>query len=140
MDTIYSTKATANGGREGRSKTDDGALDVTLVKPKEMGGPGTGGVNPEQLFATGYAGCFLGALKAAARKAGVDVSDDATVEAEVGIGNRDDGGGFGLTVALTAKIPGVDQATTKDLMEKAHVICPYSHAIKQTIDVKLNAG
>lgn len=140
MDTLYTAKATATGGREGRSRTDDGALDVTLVKPKEMGGPGAGGVNPEQLFATGYAGCFLGAMKAAAGKAGVEVSDDATVEAEIGIGKRDDGGGFGLTVALTAKFPGVDQQTIKDLMEKAHVICPYSHAIKQTIDVKLNAG
>jgi Ohr subfamily peroxiredoxin len=140
MDTLYKTKATATGGRTGRSRTEDGVLDLTMVSPKEMGGNGGDGVNPEQLFAAGYAACFLGALKAAAGKAGVTVSDDATVSAEIGVGKRDDGGGLGLTVALTGNIPGVDKATTEDLMNKAHIICPYSHAIKQTIDVKLSAA
>jgi lipoyl-dependent peroxiredoxin len=140
MDVLYSTNATATGGRVGHSRTEDGAVDVKLTSPKEMGGDGAAGVNPEQLFAAGYAGCFLGALKAAAKKSNVTVGDDATITATVGVGRRDDGGGLGLEVGLKAHVPGVDEATVKDLMEKAHVICPYSHAIKQTIDVKLSVG
>src|SRR3546814_18404131 len=96
MKILYTTKASAMGGRAGHAKSEDGVLDVDLTTPKEMGGDGARGTNPEQLFAAGYSACFLGALKAAARKEKVDIPADATVSAQVGIGPRDDGKGFGI--------------------------------------------
>lgn len=140
VDVKYRTQATATGGRDGHSATKDGAVDVQLVTPKELGGAGGDGVNPEQLFATGYAACFLGALKAVAGKAKVKVSADATVTADVGIGPRADGGGFGLDVALTVSLPGVEDDVADDLIAKAHVVCPYSHATQNNINVSLSRG
>lgn len=138
MKIIYSTKATATGGRVGRARTDDGALDVTLNKPKEMGGDGKAGTNPEQLFAAGYSGCFLGALRFVAGKEKVTIPDDAKVTATVGFGQRDDGEGFGIDVALSVFVPGVDKAKVKNLVDKAHVVCPYSHATRGSLNVRLN--
>lgn len=140
VDVKYRTKATATGGREGHSATEDGAVDVKLVTPKELGGGGGDGVNPEQLFATGYAACFLGALKAVAGKDKIKVPADATVQAEVGIGPRSDGEGFGLEVALTVTLPGIEADVVDDLMARAHVVCPYSHATKNNIKVDLKRG
>ncbi len=140
VDVKYRTKATATGGREGHSATEDGAVDVRLVTPKELGGGGGDGVNPEQLFATGYAACFLGALKAVAGKDKIKVSSDATVQAEVGIGPRSDGGGFGLEVALTVTLPGIEADVADDLIARAHVVCPYSHATQNNIKVDLKRG
>lgn len=133
VDIKYRTDATATGGgREGRSRTSDGKVDVTLTPPKELGGSGAG-TNPEQLFATGYAACFLGALRAAAGKEKIKVPDDATVKATVGIGPREDGQGFGLEVDLELHVPGMTEAEAEDLMQKADIICPYSHATKGNI-------
>ncbi|MEE4346085.1 MAG: organic hydroperoxide resistance protein [Paracoccaceae bacterium] len=140
VDVKYRTKATATGGRDGHSATQDGAVDVKLVTPKELGGAGGDGVNPEQLFATGYAACFLGALKFAAGQAKVKVPADATVTADVGIGPRADGGGFGLDVALTVTLPGIADDVADDLIARAHVVCPYSHATQNNIAVSLNRG
>lgn len=140
VDVKYRTKATATGGREGHSATEDGAVDVRLVTPKELGGGGGDGVNPEQLFATGYAACFLGALKAVAGKDKIKVSSDATAQAEVGIGPRSDGGGFGLEVALTVTLPGIEADVADDLIARAHVVCPYSHATQNNIKVDLKRG
>lgn len=140
MQILYTASATATGGRKGHSETDDGKLAVDLSTPKELGGDGGEGTNPEQLFAAGYAACFLGALKAAARKDGATLPEETDVVAEVGIGKRDDGEGFGLRVGLTAHVPGVDAETVKDLMDRAHVICPYSHAIKSNVQVSLTVG
>lgn len=137
VDVKYRTQATATGGRDGHSATTDGAVDVRLVTPKELGGAGGDGVNPEQLFATGYAACFLGALKFVAGQAKVRVSADATVTADVGIGPRADGGGFGLDVALTVSLPGIAEDVTNDLIARAHVVCPYSHATQNNIAVRL---
>jgi Ohr subfamily peroxiredoxin len=131
---LYSTSATATGGRDGRSKTHDGAVDVTLVTPKELGGAGGDGVNPEQLFASGYAACFLGALKFYAGQKKVAVPADASVTATVGIGPRDDDG-FGLDVKIAVSLPGVDPAVAKDLIAGAHHVCPYSHATKGSLDI-----
>lgn len=139
VDVRYKTSATAHGGRDGRAKTADGSLDITMSPPKELGGVGRGN-NPEQLFALGYAACFLGALKFAAGKEKIKVPDDATVTAHVGIGPRDDGQGFGLAVQLDIHLPGVDKKQARDLTEKAHVVCPYSHATKGNISVKLNVA
>ena len=140
MSVLYRTKASATGGRTGHGKTEDGALSVDLVTPKELGGPGGAGNNPEQLFAVGYSACFLGALKFVAGKERVRISDDAAVTADVGIGPRDDGTGFGLDVALTVSLPGLERATAESLVEKAHVVCPYSHATRNGLDVRLTVA
>ena len=132
---VYSTEATATGGgRDGKSATTDGALAVTLAVPKEMGGTGAGN-NPEQLFAVGYAGCYLGAMRFVAgnEKLGT-VPPDASVTATVGIGPRAEGG-FGLQVALAVSMPGVDRAVAEKIAERGHFICPYSNATKGNIEV-----
>lgn len=137
VNVLYSTSARATGGRDGHSATLDGAVDVTLATPKELGGAGGPGVNPEQLFATGYAACFLGAMKFVASQGGsVKVPADATVTSTVGIGPRSEGG-FGLEIALEVSLPGVDRAAGEDLIAKAHQVCPYSNATRNNIDVKL---
>lgn len=127
MPVLYTAQATATGGRTGTAKSSDGKLDVTLDTVKELGGAGGAGTNPEQLFAAGYAACFLGALKFVAGKAKVAIPTDTAVTADVGIGPRADGGGFELTIGLNVTIPGVDRATAEDLVAQAHVVCPYSH-------------
>jgi Ohr subfamily peroxiredoxin len=137
MKIAYKTTATSSGGRDGRSKTADGTLDLKLSTPKELGGAGGDGTNPEQLFASGYSACFLGALKFAAGKEKIRIPDDATVTATVGIGPRDDGQGFGIDVDMDVSLPGIERAKAEDLVNKAHIVCPYSHATKGNIDVRL---
>ena len=134
---LYTTKATANGGRDGRAKTADGTLDVALSTPKELGGGGGSGNNPEQLFAAGYSACFLGAMKAVAAKGGPKIPNDATVTATVGIGPRSEGG-FGLDIALDISMPGVPKEEARELVDKAHQVCPYSNATRGNVDVRLN--
>lgn len=133
---LYTAHATANGGREGSAKTDDGRLSVKLSTPKEIGGAGGDGTNPEQLFACGYSACFLGALKLVAGKEKVELPENTTVSAAVGIGPIPTG--FGLAVELTVSAPGVDQSKLKDLVDKANVVCPYSNATQNNINVKLS--
>ncbi|WP_458243559.1 organic hydroperoxide resistance protein [Streptomyces sp. MAI_2237] len=132
-DVLYSAVATAENGRDGRVATDDGRLDVVVNPPKEMGGNGTG-TNPEQLFAAGYSACFQGALGVVAREAKADIAG-STVTAKVGIGRNDDG--FGIIVEISARIPNVDAETARDLVERAHQICPYSKATRGNISVTL---
>lgn len=135
---LYRTSATATGGRDGRTALDDGSLSLKLTVPKELGGPGGEGHNPEQLFAAGYAACFLGAMKYVASQGGaVKVPADAKVTAAVGIGPRSEGG-FGLEVELRISLPGVERAAAQALAEKAHnEICPYSHATRNNLSVRL---
>lgn len=137
MKTLYTTQATATGGRTGSARTADGALDVTLVTPKELGGPGGEGNNPEQLFAAGYSACFLGAIKFVAGQKKVKLAEDSNVTATVGIGPRDDGQGFGLDVALEISLPGIDRETAQAIVDQAHIVCPYSHATRHGLDVRL---
>ena len=139
VNVIYTTSATATGGRDGSTRSDDGSVDVKLVVPKEMGGPGGDGANPEKLFAAGYAACFLGAMKAVSGKVGVRVPADATVTAEVGFGPRE-GGGYGVTADLTATLPGVERAEAEKLMAAAHEVCPYSNATHGNLDVGLTVA
>ncbi len=139
VDVKYTTQATATGGRDGRSTTADGALDVRLATPKELGGAGGEGNNPEQLFAAGYAACFLGALKFVAAQEKVRVPAEATVTAKVGIGPRQ-AGGFGITADLTVSLPGIDRAQAEALVEKAHHVCPYSNATRGNVDVGLTVA
>ncbi|OYX75860.1 MAG: organic hydroperoxide resistance protein [Rhizobiales bacterium 32-66-11] len=136
VDVKYTTQATATGGRDGRSTTADGTLDVKLTIPKELGGPGGEGNNPEQLFAAGYSACFLGALKVVGGQEKVRIPADATVTATVGIGPRSEGG-FGITAALKISLPGIERAQAEDLVAKAHQICPYSNATRNNVDVGL---
>ena len=137
VDVKYTTSAMATGGRDGRSATKDGSLDVKLATPKELGGGGGPGNNPEQLFAAGYAACFLGAMKFVASQGGTaKVPNDATVTSTVGIGPRSEGG-FGITVALDIGLPGVDKAQAQELVEKAHQVCPYSNATRGNVEVTL---
>ena len=135
---LYRAYAEAYGGRDGRAVSSDGILDVALTTPKELGGAGGEGTNPEQLFAAGYSACFLGAMKAVAGQGGTaKVPNDAAVTATVGIGPRSEGG-FGLDVALDVTLPGVPREQAQDLVEKAHQVCPYSNATRGNLDVKLN--
>jgi len=137
MSALYTAVATATGdGRDGRSRSDDGLLDVDLAIPKEMGGAG-GATNPEQLFAAGYAACFHSALKVVARRERATVSDSAVV-AEVSLHPTPEGG-FALTVALHAELGGVDQATADALVAAAHQVCPYSNATRGNVDVTVDA-
>ena len=134
---LYSAKATASGaGRDGRTRTDDGVLDLSLSVPKGLGGGGGPGTNPEQLFASGYSACFLGALRAVAGKAKFDAPADTSVTATVGIGPG--GGGYLLAVTLDVALPGADEQQARQIVDKAHQVCPYSNATRDNVDVKLN--
>ncbi|HEY8718691.1 organic hydroperoxide resistance protein [Pengzhenrongella sp.] len=135
MSALYTAIATSTGdGRAGgRSRSDDGALDVTLAIPKEMGGPG-GGTNPEQLFAAGWAACFHSAIKAIAAKSKIAITDSAVI-AEISLQPVD--GGYGLSAALDIELGGIDQTAADDLVAAAHQMCPYSNATRGNIDVKL---
>lgn len=135
MPILYTTKATSTGGRAGSSKTEDGALAVTLTVPKALGGDGAPGTNPEQLFAAGYSACFLGALKYVASQEKVKIPEDTTITATVGIGPREDGKGFGIEVSLAVHIPGLDKAEAERLAAAAHIVCPYSHALAHPREV-----
>jgi Ohr subfamily peroxiredoxin len=134
MDVLYTAEATAWGGREGRSASSDGMLDVQLRIPKELGGPG-GGTNPEELFAAGYAGCFHSALKRVASGMKLDVSESA-ITARVGLGANGTGG-FGLAVELVGELPGLSAEQGRELLEKAHQVCPYSNATRGNVEVTL---
>ena len=130
---LYRTSATATGGRDGQAATEDGSFAVKLATPKELGGAGGGGNNPETLFAAGYAACFIGAMKAGA---GRKVPADAKVTASVGIGPRSEGG-FGLDIDLAVSLPGLSAEEARALVEKAHQVCPYSNATRGNVDVRL---
>jgi len=138
MTILYTTKATVTGGREGRARSEDGRLALSLSTPKELGGNGGDGTNPEQLFAAGYSACFLSAIKYVAGQKKVKVSDEAAVTATVGIGPRADGRGFGLDVALAVSLPGVEANLAREIVEAAHVACPYSEATRRNLDVRIS--
>ncbi len=138
MSILYTAQASATGGRAGRAVSDNGVLDVKLTVPKELGGDGATGTNPEQMFAAGYSACFLGALKAVAGKEKMKLSEDTTVTARVGIGPRDDGTGFHIEVALSVNIPGVERAVAERLAAAAHIVCPYSHAMRTSTEVPVS--
>jgi Ohr subfamily peroxiredoxin len=132
---LYTAHATATGGREGRGESSDGALKVQLSTPKGLGGGGGPGTNPEQLFAVGYAACFIGALKAVGAQQKIKVPDDVSINSEVGIGPIP--GGFGIQVALAITLPGFERAAAEALVAAAHQVCPYSNATRGNIDVTL---
>jgi lipoyl-dependent peroxiredoxin len=137
MAVIYQTSATSTGdGRSGHVRSVDGVIDTDLAVPKEMGGVGGALPNPEEFFAAGYAACFHSALRGVARRQRITLNDDA-VTVDVGIGPRDEGG-FGLTVAIEAELPGVEETKARELLDAAHQVCPYSNATRGNIDVKIS--
>lgn len=140
MAILYTAQASATGGRAGRAVSDNGVLDVTLTVPKELGGDGATGTNPEQLFAAGYSACFLGALKFVAGKEKVKISEDTKITTRVGIGPREDGTGFGIEVAITAELPGVEREVAEELVAAAHIVCPYSHAMRTSTEVPVSVA
>ncbi|CAM4391567.1 Organic hydroperoxide resistance protein [Bordetella tumbae] len=131
---VYRAHAKATGGRDGRAVSSDNILDVKLAVPREMGGPG-GGTNPEQLFAAGYSACFLGAMKFVANRDKLSIPADVSIEGAVGIGPLPTG--FGIEVELKISLPGLAREQAEDLVQRAHIVCPYSNATRGNIDVTL---
>ncbi len=136
MQVLYTANATATGGRDGRAASNDQQLSVKLTTPKELGGAGGEGTNPEQMFAAGYSACFIGAMKFVAAAIKVVLPADTTVNGLVGIGPNGKGG-FGLEVALNVSIPGMEREAAQALVDKAHEVCPYSNATRGNIDVTI---
>ena len=132
---LYRAQATATGGRDGRAVSSDGVLDVKLTTPKELGGAGGEGTNPEQLFAAGYSACFIGAMKVVAGRAKIALPADLSIEGHVGIGAIPNG--FGIEVELKISLPGMAREEAEALVAKAHAVCPYSNATRGNIDVTL---
>lgn len=137
MSALYTATATSTGGRDGRSVSSDEKLDLKLSTPKELGGAGGEGTNPEQLFACGYSACFIGAMKHVAGSKKIKLESDPKVTAKVGIGENTKGVGFAIEVELHIDLPGLDEDTKKSLVEEAHQVCPYSNATRGNVDVKL---
>ena len=137
VNVLYRTTAVATGGRDGEAATKDGSFQVKLATPKELGGPGGPGNNPEQLFAAGYAACFIGAMKFVGAQDKVKVPADTKVTSMVGIGPRSEGG-FGLDIALEVSLQGLPRAQAVALIEKAHQVCPYSNATRNNVAVRLS--
>src|ERR1700753_3088039 len=137
VDAKYKTTATATGGgRDGKTSLADGTMSLQLTVPKELGGPGGDGANPEKLFALGYSACFLSAMRTASAKTKIKRPEGSTVTATIGIGPRSEGG-FGITAELDVYLPALPEAEAKQLVEATHEICPYSNAIKASVDVKI---
>jgi Ohr subfamily peroxiredoxin len=129
---LYTAKAHTTGGRDGQSRTDDGRLEVKLSPPGQAGN----GTNPEQLFAAGYAACFIGAIKAVAGKMKVTVPNDVAIDSEVDLGPTTNG--YGIAVRLNVSLPGMERAAAQQLVDAAHQVCPYSNATRNNIDVKIS--
>ncbi len=140
MNPLYETQATAIGGRNGAAATSDGRLRFNLAIPKELGGPGGEGVNPEQLFALGYAACFLTAIKEVAGQSSIEIAADSNVTATVGIGPRETGEQLALSVELMIDLPDLDRDVAQGLVLRAHDICPYSAAVRGNLDVRLRVA
>jgi lipoyl-dependent peroxiredoxin len=135
---LYTAQATSTGGRTGTTKSSDGEINLSLATPKQMGGAGGPGTNPEQLFAAGYSACFIGAMKAVAAHDKIHLPAEVSIEAQVSIGAMvGKPGAFGISVDMAISVPGMDRTATEALVAKAHEVCPYSNATRGNIDVVL---
>ncbi len=132
---LYTAAAKATGGREGTVHGENPSLDLKLSTPKELGGAGGTGTNPEQLFAAGYSACFIGALKVVAMREKVSLPAEVSIEGHVGIGPISHG--FCIEVELKISLPGIEKSVAESLVEKAHMVCPYSNATRGNIKVTL---
>ena len=136
---VYTAYATSTGGRTGTTESSDGAIKLSLVTPKELGGAGGAGTNPEQLFAAGYSACFIGAMKAVAARQKLALPADVSIAASVSIGPMTGKpGAFGIAVTLAVSVPGLERAAAEQLVSAAHEVCPYSNATRGNIDVALS--
>jgi Ohr subfamily peroxiredoxin len=140
MKNIYQATVTSNGGRDGRSISNDNKLDVALSTPKELGGLGGEGTNPEQLFAAGYSACFIGALKFVAGQKKIRLPNELNVKAVIGIGENPKGIGFAISADLTVSLPGIEEGVAEELVEQAHLVCPYSNATRGNISLTTHIG
>lgn len=135
---LYTATATATGGRAGTAKSSDGVLDLALTTPKELGGNGATGTNPEQLFAAGYSACFIGAMKAVAGKQKIALPAEVSITSDVAIGpHANKPGAFGIQVDMRISVPGMERAALEALVATAHEVCPYSNATRGNVDVTL---
>jgi len=132
---LYRAHAHVTGGRDGRATIPESNIDLRLTTPKELGGGGGDGTNPEQLFAAGYSACFIGAIKFVSARDKINLPKEVAIDGSVGIGQIPNG--FGIEVELRISLPGMDPSEAQELIEKAHVVCPYSNATRNNIDVKL---
>ena len=135
MDILYTAKATVSGGRDGAARTEDGQLELKLAVPKAMGGKGDG-TNPEELFAAGYAACFIGALKVVAAHAKQKLPESLRIDSQVGLGKV--GQAYGINAALAVYLEGMDEAVAQQLVNQAHQVCPYSNATRGNIEITLS--
>jgi lipoyl-dependent peroxiredoxin len=138
---LYTAHATSTGGRTGTTESSDGAIKLALVTPKELGGAGGAGTNPEQLFASGYSACFIGAMKAVAARQKITLPAEVSIKASVSIGPMTGkAGAFGIAVDMEVSVPGMDRAAAEQLVATAHEVCPYSNATRGNIDVTLKVA
>ena len=133
---LYTAQANVTGGRDGRAVSSDGALEVQLSTPRELGGAGGPGTNPEQLFAAGWSACFEGAMQFVARQRKLTLPPETAIDAEVDLNQGE--GGFFLRARLNVSIPGVERSVAEEIVNQAHQVCPYSKATRGNIDVTLN--
>ena len=135
---LYTATATSTGGRTGSTASSDGKIKLQLSTPKELGGDGGPGTNPEQLFASGYSACFIGAMKAVAAKQKISLPAEVSITSDVSIGPMTGkAGAFGITVSMKVSVPGMDRAAAEKLVAAAHEVCPYSNATRGNLDVKI---
>jgi len=138
---LYTAQATSTGGRTGSTKSSDGRVALQLSTPKELGGDSGPGTNPEQLFASGYSACFIGAMKAVAARQKVSLPAEVSITADVSIGPMTGkAGAFGIAVAMKVSVPGMERAATEKLVAAAHEVCPYSNATRGNIDVAITVA
>ncbi|WP_434353492.1 organic hydroperoxide resistance protein [Psychrobacter sp. HD31] len=134
---LYTAEVNVTGGREnGAAKSDDGQLDIALGQPKALGGDGVSGSNPEQLFAAGYAACFIGAMRVVAMRQKIDLPEGLNIDSKVSLGAV--GQAYGIAAELVVNLPGLNQEVAEGLVNAAHQVCPYSNATRGNIDVKLS--
>jgi Ohr subfamily peroxiredoxin len=133
---LYTARATSTGGRTGTTESSDGKIKLQLSTPKALGGDDGPGTNPEQLFASGYSACFIGAMKAVAMRQKIKLPAEVSITAEVGIGPMTGkAGAFNIAVSMAVSVPGMDRAAVEQLVQTAHQVCPYSNATRGNIDV-----
>jgi Ohr subfamily peroxiredoxin len=138
---IYTATSTSTGGRTGSTKSSDGRVSLQLSTPKELGGDSGPGTNPEQLFASGYSACFIGAMKAVAGRQKIALPGEVSITADVSIGPMTGkAGAFGIAVSMVVSVPGMDKAAAEALVAAAHEVCPYSNATRGNIDVELSVA
>ena len=138
---LYTARATSTGGRTGNTESSDGRIKLQLSTPRELGGDGGPGTNPEQLFAAGYSACFIGAMKAVAARQKIRLPAEVSITADVSIGPMTGkAGAFGIAVAMVVSVPGMDRAAVEALVANAHQVCPYSNATRDNIDVALSVA